>query len=807
MASTSLSFEALSLLATANHYREVGEYNEAIAIYQQAIELQADAANIYDLLGQTLAQKGEFSKAIILYRQALELGIETPFWTYKHLGDALREQENFDEAIAAYNRAIKLQEKNPDVYYSLGQTYAKLTKFSQAIHNYQKAIDLGLQKPVWTYKNLGDAFRQQENFDEAIEAYQKSILLEPNKYIFYVNLGQIYVQQGKLKPAIVLYQKSIQLNPQQPAWIYKELARLVEKVGEFNPENLPELEFLENSIELAQSPQKLESNIEANTANTTEPEQAIAESEPETVEPPANVSQPDTKPTTKSEITTTNNTWQEFQQLADTFREAGNIEEAIAAYQHVVHLNPNLFECQYWLGDLLKQQENWQQSEIAYRQAANLLPNHGWTYFNLGFVLSQQGKLTEAETEYQTALEVGSDDSMLCDMTKSFQEKLKQRQKMAVLEAGELEETWEAWNKLGTSLREAGHFERAISVYRRATTLDPERSESHYGLGVIFQQKEWWDEAEQAYRQVIDLNPNHVLAHYNLGFTLVQQNKLDEAMGFYQTVLDSDEPELCKPAREAIEAITKLKTTASSDPWQSYCQLAEFFTKQHNIKEAVKAYYQAIECNPDGVESYFGLANLLVQEYRWQEAEFALERAIELQPERLEAYQALITSYIEQEKLEPLMNLYQRMFDLGVSATELHSHLNLILEQLEQKDKMAAVYQYLSQENLEVTWIHQELGKKLWQKACLYSSYAMHAYYQAIRLEPHNPDNYYQAIAIEPKNANLHVQLGNALVRQKQFSKAIVHYQMALEIQPTHVEASSQLNLAREKLKSKSIND
>ena len=326
-------------------------------------------------------------------------------------------------------------------------------------------------------------------------------------------------------------------------------------------------------------------------------------------------------------------------------------------------------------------------------------------------------------------------------------------------------------------------------------------------MGYIFQQKGWWYEAEQAYRQVISLNPDYTLAYYNLGFTLVQQNKLDEAVTIYQNVLDSNEPELCKTANEIIEEIKQLKISDSADPWKSYCQLAEFFSGKQNIKEAIKAYDRAVESNPDCVESYHGLANLLVREKRWQEAEFALQRVIELQPKQLPAYQALITTFIEQEKLEQAMSLYQQMFDLGLDTVELHSHLNIILEKLEQKDKMATVYQYLTQEDLEFSWIHRELGKKLWQKSCLYSNYAIYSYYKAIQLEPDNPENYYQAIEIESNNAYLHLQLGKALVQHKQLSNAIVHYQIALQIQPNNQEALFQLNMAREQLKLQSNND
>ena len=50
----------------------------------------------------------------------------------------------------------------------------------EAIANYQKAIALQSEQPVWVYVGLGNALSQNDQLDEAITAYQKAIEIKPD---------------------------------------------------------------------------------------------------------------------------------------------------------------------------------------------------------------------------------------------------------------------------------------------------------------------------------------------------------------------------------------------------------------------------------------------------------------------------------------------------------------------------------------------------------------------------------------------------------------------------------------------------
>ena len=271
-------------LQNASEYKTRGDFDRAIYIYQQLIDLQVKNPIFYDELGQVQAQKGLYDAAIKNYQKALAFQINNPFWTYKNLGDALKKETRLLEAIAAYQQAIKTDVKNPIAYDALGQVQALNGDFAAAIENYQKALDLEIENPVWTYKNLenaliaeqrseaakviktkylslqqvdnnrqqnkfstsqqrsvtkskppknrfklhriADEYFEREQWQDAIKFYQQAIELNPNYFWSYYNLGRAYAKLQQSELAIAAYQQAIKVKPQKPEFVCLSLGAI-----------------------------------------------------------------------------------------------------------------------------------------------------------------------------------------------------------------------------------------------------------------------------------------------------------------------------------------------------------------------------------------------------------------------------------------------------------------------------------------------------------------------------------------------------------------------------------------------------
>lgn len=163
-----------SKIKDAENCQKDGNFALAASIYENLIKQQPNSAFFYNKIAQVKAQSQNWQEAIDSYQKALELKIESPFWTYKNLGDALREVGQLDQAISSYQQAIAIEPNQPEAYDSLGQVKSLQDKYLDAIASYQKAIELGIKNPFWTYQNLGDALSKENRLDEAQSAFQQA---------------------------------------------------------------------------------------------------------------------------------------------------------------------------------------------------------------------------------------------------------------------------------------------------------------------------------------------------------------------------------------------------------------------------------------------------------------------------------------------------------------------------------------------------------------------------------------------------------------------------------------------------------
>lgn len=158
-------------------YNQVSLYQEAVPVFQKAIELNKNNASVYANLGVS----------------------------YQRLGMA-------NEAIAVFQKALELEPDRVSVYNNLGSVYLKMEKYDDAALVLQKAITIDPGYAL-AYYNLGYAYDRQGRTEEAIKAYQKAIALKPDYAYAHNNLGLIYARQGKLIQAVAEWEKVLEIDP------------------------------------------------------------------------------------------------------------------------------------------------------------------------------------------------------------------------------------------------------------------------------------------------------------------------------------------------------------------------------------------------------------------------------------------------------------------------------------------------------------------------------------------------------------------------------------------------------------------
>ncbi len=82
------------------------------------------------------------------------------------------------------------------------------------------------------------------------------------------------------------------------------------------------------------------------------------------------------------------------------------VDEAIAAYQKVLELNPSAAGALVNLGTIYYRQRRFADAERYYREATEADPSYPLAQFNLGNLYDEQGRLPEAREHYRRALQL-----------------------------------------------------------------------------------------------------------------------------------------------------------------------------------------------------------------------------------------------------------------------------------------------------------------------------------------------------------------------------------------------------------------
>ena len=96
-------------------FAAAGDWQEAIAEFDESVRLDPDAVDPHTTRGAVYAEPGQFQKAIDDYNEAIRIGPETAD-VYYNRAVAYGALENFDASIDDYSWAIELDPRNTDAF-------------------------------------------------------------------------------------------------------------------------------------------------------------------------------------------------------------------------------------------------------------------------------------------------------------------------------------------------------------------------------------------------------------------------------------------------------------------------------------------------------------------------------------------------------------------------------------------------------------------------------------------------------------------------------------------------------------------
>uniref|UniRef100_A0A803LZH9 protein O-GlcNAc transferase n=1 Tax=Chenopodium quinoa TaxID=63459 RepID=A0A803LZH9_CHEQI len=331
--------------------------------------------------------------------------------------------------------------------------------------------------------------------------------------------------------------------------------------------------------------------------------------------------------------------------LANAYMRKGRVTEASQCCRQALALNPNLVDARCTLGNLMKAQGLVQEAYNCYVEALRVQPKLPVAWSNLAGLFTETGDYNNAVQCYKEAikhkptcvdayLNLGNvyktlgmpQEAMLC-----YQHSLQIRPDYAI-----------AYGNLGSIYYEQGQMDMAIAHFERAIALCFETPQVSNLLFIVMikgnalKDAGRVEDAVQYYRQCLSLQPSHPQALTNLGNIYLEWNLIGTAAQYYKATLTV--------------------TTGLSAP---YNNLAIIYKQQGNYADALTCYTEVLRIDPMAADALLNRGNTYKEIGRVNEAIQDYTSAIEVRPSLAEAHANLASAYKDSGHVEAAIKSYK----------------------------------------------------------------------------------------------------------------------------------------------------
>jgi len=207
-------------------YERLGKPDEAEKTYRRAIDLRPHYWSGYNWLGVLYYRQARFREAAEMFNQVVALAPDS-FRGYSNLGATYVEQARYADAITVLERSIAIRPSDYG-YTNLGNAYFFLRRYKEACRAYEQAISLSEKDPLLWW-NLGDGYYwTPEKRTQAAYAYRRAIAIaledlqvNPNDSSSYGILAICHAMLGEKQVALDALRHGLQLSPADPTFLFQ----------------------------------------------------------------------------------------------------------------------------------------------------------------------------------------------------------------------------------------------------------------------------------------------------------------------------------------------------------------------------------------------------------------------------------------------------------------------------------------------------------------------------------------------------------------------------------------------------------
>ncbi len=192
-------------------YLRLRKYDLAIESLTKLLELTAPESIIYEAIGHCYDKKKQFVVARKFYKKASQLHAEDSTLIYK-IALTYMSEKKWKTAIEFLLVASKMTKLQPDYHFSLGQCYANLDNFTEAVTHLGIVIRTRPRnKAAWI--SLLDCLFMEDDFQEGLDYAQFASRQTEQKPIFEFYQFLFLFLLGRVEESIVQLEKAMKHSP------------------------------------------------------------------------------------------------------------------------------------------------------------------------------------------------------------------------------------------------------------------------------------------------------------------------------------------------------------------------------------------------------------------------------------------------------------------------------------------------------------------------------------------------------------------------------------------------------------------
>ncbi|WOL01401.1 putative UDP-N-acetylglucosamine--peptide N-acetylglucosaminyltransferase SEC [Canna indica] len=394
--------------------------------------------------------------------------------------------------------------------------------------------------------------------------------------------------------------------------------------------------------------------------------------------------------------------------LGATYYQLHDFDMCIARNEEAICIDPQLAECYGNMANAWKEKGNVDVAIRYYLTAIELRPNFGDAWSNLASAYMQKGRPNEATQCCRQALAI---NPFLVDAHSNLGNLMKaqgfvQEAYNCYLEALRIQPTFAiAWSNLAGLFMEAGDFSKALLYYKEAIKLKPSLADAYLNQGNVYKAMGMIQEAIMSYRNALQAQPTHAMAYGNLASTFYEQGQLDLAIHHYNQAITCN-PQFVEAynnlgnalkdsgrVEEAIncyqsclslqsnhpQALTNLgniylewnMTTIAASFYKAtlavtnglsapYNNLAVIYKQQGNYADAIACYNEVLRIEPTSADGLVNRGNTFKEMGRASEAFQDYIQAVAVRPTMPEAHANLASAYKDSGHVEEAIRSYKQ---------------------------------------------------------------------------------------------------------------------------------------------------